>query len=106
MESLGWVGEYGFYESADYTGSLRRPELTREWMAHHQGMALLAVVNLLSDNVVQRWFHANPLVQSAELLLHELPTSKGVIKRRLQEFAPVPAAAPAPALAPATATAS
>jgi hypothetical protein len=106
MESMGWVGEYGFYESADYTGSLRRPELTREWMAHHQGMALLAVVNLLSDNVVQRWFHANPLVQSAELLLHELPTSKGVIKRRLQEFAPVPAAASAPALAPATATAS
>ena len=97
MESMGWVGAYGFYESADYTGSLRRPELTREWMAHHHGMSLLAVTNLLCDNVVQHWFHANALVQSAELLLHELPTSKGVIKRRLQEFAPVPAAAAAPA---------
>jgi len=106
MESMGWVGEYGFYESADYTCSLRRPELAREWMAHHQGMALLAVTNLLSDNVVQRWFHANPLVQSAELLLHELPTSRGVIKRRLQEFAPVPSTAPVAALAPVTATAS
>ena len=89
MESSGWVGVYGFYESADYTISLRKPVLTREWMAHHQGMSLLSVVNLLYDNVVQRWFHANPIVQSAELLLHELPTSEGVMKARLQEFAPV-----------------
>lgn len=93
MEAAGWVGPYGFYESADYIASLRRPELTREWMAHHQGMALLAITNLLCDNVVQRWFHANPLVQSAELLLHEMPTSKGVMRARLKEFAPVTAGA-------------
>jgi hypothetical protein len=93
MEASAWVGPYGFYESADFMASLRRPSLTREWMAHHQGMSLLAIVNLLRDNVVQNWFHANPLIQSAELLLHEMPTSKGVMKRRLQEFAPVPAAA-------------
>lgn len=91
MESMGWVGAYGFYESADYIASPRKPALTREWMAHHQGMALLAVVNLLRDNVVQRWFHANPLVQSAELLLHETPTSKGAMKARLKELAPEPA---------------
>jgi hypothetical protein len=89
MESHRWVGAYGFYESADYISSLRRPILTHQWMAHHLGMALLAVVNLLCDNVVQRWFHANPLVQSAELLLHEVPTSRGIMKARLQEFAPV-----------------
>jgi cyclic beta-1,2-glucan synthetase len=93
MEGAGWVGPYGFYESADYTSSLRRPALTREWMAHHQGMSLLAIVNLLCDNVVQSWFHANPLVQSAELLLHEMPTSKGVMRARLKEFAPVASAA-------------
>ena len=91
MDSAGWVGPYGFYESADYTASLRRPALTREWMAHHQGMALLSIVNLLDNNVMQRWFHANPLVQSAELLLHEMPTSVGVMKKRLQEFAPAAA---------------
>jgi cyclic beta-1,2-glucan synthetase len=89
MESSSWVGAYGFYESADFINSLKKPTVTREWMAHHQGMAFLAIVNLLCDNVVQRWFHANPLVQSAELLLHEVPTSKGVMKARLQEFAPI-----------------
>jgi hypothetical protein len=43
-------------------------------------------------------------VQSAELLLHEMPTSVGVIRRRLQEFAPVTAAKQAPAPAPVAAT--
>ena len=104
MEASGWVGAYGFYESADYMESLRRPALTKEWMAHHQGMSLLAVVNLLCDNVVQRWFHANPLVQSAELLLHEMPTSIGVMKKRLQEFAPVTVASTPARPAPAATT--
>ena len=60
MESSGWVGAYGFYESADFIGSPRKPTLAREWMAHHHGMSLLAIANLLCDNVVQRWFHSNP----------------------------------------------
>jgi hypothetical protein len=92
MESSRWVGAYGFYEAADFTGSLRAPELAREWMAHHQGMSLLAVTNLLHDNIVQRWFHENPLVQATELLLHEVPVSKAVLKAKLAEFAPIHAA--------------
>ena len=89
---MGWVGAYGFYEAADYIRSPRKPELVREWMAHHQGMSLLAITNLLRDNVVQKWFHENPLVQSAELLLHETPISRAVLKARLEEFAPLRAA--------------
>jgi hypothetical protein len=92
MESSRWVGAFGYYEAADYTGSLRTPELVREWMAHHQGMSLLAITNLLHDNVVQRWFHENPLVQATELLLHEMPVSKAVLKAKLSEFAPIHAA--------------
>ncbi len=87
MEFDGWVGEFGFYESAGFTHGSRKPELTREWMAHHQGMALLAVTNLLCGNVVQKWFHANPIVMSAELLLHEMALSEGMIRARLDEFA-------------------
>jgi hypothetical protein len=58
-------------------------------MAHHQGMSLLAIVNLLRDNVVQRWFHDNALVQSTERLLHEVPVSKAVLRSRLYELAPL-----------------
>jgi hypothetical protein len=84
MAAMGWVGVYGFYEAADYTngraGNGQQPELVRSWMAHHQGMSLLAVTNLLRDNVFQRWFHANARVRAAELLLHERPLSKDTLK--------------------------
>ncbi len=72
MASAGWTGAYGFYEAADYSHSSQKPVLIREWMAHHQGMSLLAIVNLLRDGVLQRWFHETPLVQSTERLLHEV----------------------------------
>jgi hypothetical protein len=80
MEDLGWLGPYGFFEAADYTPALRkvfrrRPTLVRCWMAHHQGMTLLALANFLRDNVVQRWFHKEGRVQATELLLHEKPVA-------------------------------
>ncbi|MGA7930813.1 MAG: glucoamylase family protein, partial [Candidatus Sulfotelmatobacter sp.] len=78
MEALGWFGCRGFYESADYTalgGRFRSPrcQIVRCWMAHHHGMSLLSMANLLCDNVVQRWFHADRRVQATELLLQEKP---------------------------------
>lgn len=80
MEEEGWLATYGFYEAADYTASrrkFRRPQcqLVRCWMAHHQGMSLLAIANFLHDNVMQRWFHSDLRVQATELLLHEKPVS-------------------------------
>jgi len=74
MAGMGWVGEYGFYEAVDYIEPA--PRIVRSWMAHHQGMSLLAVTNVLKNNVFQRWFHANPRVRAAEQLLHEKPLSR------------------------------
>jgi len=81
MAKMGWIGAFGFYEGADYSfepnsphPKLRKePVLVREWMAHHQGMSLLAILNLLHNNIVQEWFHANPDLKATELLLHEKP---------------------------------
>jgi cyclic beta-1,2-glucan synthetase len=87
MVQLGWLGAYGFYEAADYTEE-REPRLVRSWMAHHQGMSLLAITNLLHDNVIQRWFHCNPIVRAAELLLHERPLSKATLKELSKRLAP------------------
>ena len=80
METLGWFGSHGFYESADCTGFRRRfrwsrAQVVRAWMAHHHGMSLLSITNFLCDNVVQRWFHSDRRVQATELLLHEKPVS-------------------------------
>ncbi len=89
MESEGWVGPYGFYESADYSASPRRPVVVREWMAHHLGMSLLAIANSLQSNVVQQWFHAHPMIQATELLLQEIPVNAAVLKTRLKNLAPI-----------------
>jgi hypothetical protein len=40
-------------------------------MAHHQGMSLLAISNLLSESVFQRLFHEEVIVAATERLLHE-----------------------------------
>ncbi len=77
MSRKGWLAEYGFYESADYTRStsraLRAPkyELVRCFMAHHQGMSLTAICNVLREYPFQRWFHDNRAVQASELILNE-----------------------------------
>ena len=40
-------------------------------MAHHQGMSIVALANVLRDNVAQRWGMANAHVQAVSSLLHE-----------------------------------
>lgn len=85
MSDMGWLGEYGFYEAADYGTTRHRfwqpsYELVRCWMAHHQGMSLLALGNCLKGNVVQHWFHSDPRVQATELLLQEKPVAH--VRRR------------------------
>jgi hypothetical protein len=85
MADLGWFGSHGFYEAADFISAKRkfwrvRHQLVLCWMAHHQGMSLLALANFLNDNVVQKWFHAERRVQATELLLHEKPVAH--VRRR------------------------
>ena len=80
MDNAGWSGAYGFYESADFSESTKNPVIVREWMAHHQGMAILAILNLLEDNAVQEWFHANRQFQANELLLHEKAIRPAILR--------------------------
>jgi len=84
MAELGWRGSYGFYEAADYGSARRRfwhpHQLVRCWMAHHQGMSLLALANFLKEDVVQQWFHSDRRVQATELLLQEKPVA--LIRRK------------------------
>ncbi len=75
LATLGALGRFGFYEALDYTRS-RLPEgppfvIVRAWMAHHQGMTLVALANVLFDGIMRDRFHAEPRVQATELLLQE-----------------------------------
>jgi cyclic beta-1,2-glucan synthetase len=75
MQRKRWLGAYGFYEALDFSRS-RAGEVVRCWMAHHQGMSLLAIANFLDDKILQQWFHSDPRVQATELLLQEKPAGR------------------------------
>ncbi len=75
LRSEGAEGRFGFYEALDYTPS-RLPRgqdhaVVRCFMAHHQGMAFLALTQCLLESPMQRRFEANPQFRAAELLLQE-----------------------------------
>jgi len=84
------LARYGFYESIDYTPE-RLPQgekraVIRAFMAHHQGMILLSLDNLLNENVMQNRFHSEPLVQATELLLQErIPRGVAATRPRAEE---------------------
>lgn len=73
LERLGALGEYGFYEAVDFekerVGDSKR--IVKSYMAHHQGMGLCAIADLLRDGSVRRRFMQTPEVYAARLLLEE-----------------------------------
>ncbi len=71
----GALGRYGLYEALDYTPE-RLAEgqpvaIVRCYMAHHQGMSLVALDNVIHDGVMRHRFHGIPRIQATDLLLQE-----------------------------------
>jgi cellobiose phosphorylase len=83
LAAAGAEGQFGFHEAIDYTPArLRRGEaqaLLRSYMAHHQGMSLLALAWLLRDRPMQQRFASDTLLQATLLLLQErIPRSSAL----------------------------
>ena len=75
LQKLGGRGRFGWYDALDFTPA-RLPEgqsvvAVRNYMAHHQGMILVAIANVLKDGMFRTRFHANPAIKATELLLQE-----------------------------------
>jgi cyclic beta-1,2-glucan synthetase len=93
LEKLGARGDCGFMDAVDFTVS-RQPNaqpfsVVKNFMAHHQGMSLVALCNVLCDGAPQRWFAAAPLVQAYEALLHE-KTPRQIIESADPRMLPEP----------------
>ncbi len=73
LEKYGMLGRFGFYEAIDFTKSRVNGEyaVVSSFMAHHQGMSLVAAVNALQENRMQKRFMRNPEMKGAETLLDE-----------------------------------
>ena len=71
----GAKGRYGFYEALDYTESRvpegKRVAIVLAFMAHHQGMTIVAIADAVFDGAMRTRFHSDPIVQATELLLQE-----------------------------------
>ena len=81
----GAEGAYGLYEAIDYTRERvprgERRVVVRSFMAHHQGMSLVALANTLFLDVMPRRFHAEPMVRAIELLLQErIPNDPPIVQ--------------------------
>ena len=86
MRNRGWWGRYGLYEAVEFA-EREKPNPVRCWMAHHQGMSLLAIANCLCESPFQRLFHSEPQVVATELVLHE-KAPRGLRVRREPYFEP------------------
>jgi cyclic beta-1,2-glucan synthetase len=83
LASEGMLGRFGFYEALDCrpleadthppadARKTARPVVVRAFFAHHQGMSLVALANVVSHDVFVNRFHTDPRVQATELLLQE-----------------------------------
>ena len=88
LAALGALGPYGFIDALDYTPD-RVPERggflpVRNYMAHHQGMTMAAIVNVLKDDLVIDRVLREKQLRAIDHLLQEriprgLPTETGRI---------------------------
>lgn len=69
------VGLYGVYESIDFTADRlhldEKSVIVSEYMAHHQGMILMAMANYFHEDIMVQRMHSDPRIQSVELILQE-----------------------------------
>ena len=75
LRAVGGEGPFGFYEAIDYTPGRANadgsPNIVRSYMAHHQGMGLLAIANRLAGGIMRDRLRREPAVRASELLLDE-----------------------------------
>lgn len=107
MERLsreGLEGRFGYYDAIDYStpgpieasdradkrGGRAAGVVVKAFLAHHQGMSLVALDNVLRRSAMQERFHADPKVQATELLLQErLARHYSVVQARPAEATPI-----------------
>ncbi|MDO6671370.1 GH36-type glycosyl hydrolase domain-containing protein [Cobetia amphilecti] len=95
LQEMGAQGRHGFYEALDFTlthvSAGERFAIIRSYMAHHQGMTIVAIANALHDGNMRERFHREPIIQACELLLQErVPRDMSITHPRAEEVASAP----------------
>ena len=89
LKKYGAYGEYGFYESIDFTSSRntkgKKYEVVKTYMAHHQGLILNSINNYLNNNVIRERFNKNPEIQAVNILLQERMPKNVILTKEKKE---------------------
>ncbi len=92
LKNEGLEGKYGFYEAIDYTKDRMlkgaKSSIIKCFMVHHEGMSLMALDNVLNENILRERFHHIPRVKATELLLQEKTSNRLIYDRQHQFEAP------------------
>jgi cyclic beta-1,2-glucan synthetase len=93
LEKARLKGPMGFYESIDFSRESKQGEsgvTIFTYMAHHQGMSLVALGNVLHEGAMQRRFHSQLRVRAYESLLFErVPITRASAEQIAQRHVPV-----------------
>ncbi|MDV4150698.1 glucoamylase family protein [Clostridium sp. AL.422] len=71
LYDINAYGRYGFIEAIDYSEGKDSPKEVRCYMVHHLGMSLLALDNVINNNILKERFHSIPEIKAVEILLKE-----------------------------------
>lgn len=89
LTAAGALGRYGYFDAIDFTRkhlpANERSAVVRAYMAHHQGMTIVALANVLTRGLMRARFLADPVVQAAQLLLQERTPRDVVVARPSSE---------------------
>ena len=89
LEKEEMLGKYGFYESVDYTTSRLKPNekrrIVKTYMAHHQGLSLISINNIINNNVIVKRFMKNPEIEAIDILLQERMPKKAIVTKEKKE---------------------
>jgi cyclic beta-1,2-glucan synthetase len=81
---LNMLGLYGLYEAIDFT-NYRLPidekyAIVSEYMVHHQGMLMMAMVNFFYNDIMVDRMHRDARIQSVAMLLQEQIPLEGILE--------------------------
>lgn len=89
LEQEGMLNQYGFYEAIDYTPNRltngQTSAVVKTYMAHHQGLILLSINNLINHNILQERFMGNPSIKAVDILLQERMPEDVIITKEKKE---------------------
>ncbi|WEG14527.1 glucoamylase family protein [Pullulanibacillus sp. KACC 23026] len=85
FEDLQAKGDFGYYEAVDFTSQRlskgSRYQVVQSYMAHHQGMSMLTLCNLLANDIMINRFHSDARICTTDMLLQErLPDKAALIE--------------------------